>query len=63
MIAPTASHFAPDHAGRRTAVTPWMEVAVFAVAVAVAVGSWLVVRDKGEAQRLLAPRSSRCCWS
>ena len=55
MTAPTAPQSTLDRTGRRTAVTPWMEVAVFGVAVAVAIGSWLVVRDEGEFQRLLAP--------
>ena len=55
MTAPTASSPAFDRAGRHVSVTPWMEVAVLATAIAIGIGSWLVVRDEGEAQRLLAP--------
>jgi two-component system nitrogen regulation sensor histidine kinase NtrY len=55
MIAPTASRNVSDRHGRRTTVTPWMEVVVFVLAIAVAVASWRVVGGGGEAQRLLAP--------
>ena len=56
MSAPTATDPAILPRGSRTAVTPWVELAVVGIAIAVVVGTYFTVQDEAGAQ-LLAPQT------